>query len=438
MNKEENKILPQLRFPEFINDKEWKIEPFNDVYSFKITNSFSRDKLNYEKGTVKNIHYGDIHTKFSTHFDILKEDVPFINPETSIDKIDADNYCKEGDLVIADASEDIEDIGKSIEIINLNKEKLLAGLHTFLARPIYSKITIGFGGHLFKSNGIVAQIKKEAQGAKVLGVSKGRLSNLNVYFPVNPKEQQKIANCLSSLDDVINTETEKLDLLQDHKKGLLQQLFPQQDNVTLSGVEGQPKYRFPEFVGDGDWDEMTLDDLGDIVTGKTPSTKEKSLWDGKILFITPTDISENKYQLSTKRTVTKNDKLKLLPIGSIVYTCIASIGKIALTKKISITNQQINSIIPYDKQNGEFIYYLLVNLTGFIKSIPATSTLPIINKTEFSKIFCKVPKNPREQQKIANCLSSVDELIESQQQKIEGLKAHKKGLLQKLFPTIKN
>ncbi len=217
---------PQFRFPEFKDDGDWEVEPFNDVYSFKITNSFSRDKLNYEKGKVKNIHYGDIHTKFSSHFDITKENVPYINLDISIDRINKDNYCKEGDLVIADASEDIDDIGKSIEIVNLNQEQILAGLHTFLARPIDDKIKLGFGGHLFKSNGIITQIKKEAQGAKVLGISKGRIANLDVYYPKDLKEQQKIANCLSSADDLIQEQTTKIETLKAHKKGLMQQLFP--------------------------------------------------------------------------------------------------------------------------------------------------------------------------------------------------------------------
>ncbi|HPK09736.1 MAG TPA: restriction endonuclease subunit S, partial [Saprospiraceae bacterium] len=197
MSKEE-KIVPQLRFPEFA--EEWKIEPLDKVYTFKITNSLSRDKLNYESGEVKNIHYGDIHTKFSILFDITKEEVPFINQDVSIERIDEENYCKEGDIVIADASEDLDDIGKSIEIINLNNEKLLAGLHTFLARRRDTKIKVGFGGYLFKSDDIRKQIKKEAQGAKVLGISKTRISNINIYYPPNPKEQQIIANCLSAAD----------------------------------------------------------------------------------------------------------------------------------------------------------------------------------------------------------------------------------------------
>ena len=214
-----------------MEDGDWEFKQFNKVYAFLITNSFSRENLNYENGLVKNIHYGDIHTKFSTLFDIKKETVPFINPDISINRINEDNYCVEGDMVFADASEDLEDVGKSIEIINLNNEKLLAGLHTFLARQIESKIVIGFGGYLFKSSSIRTQIQRESQGAKVLGISKGRFSDINIYYPKNKTEQQKIASCLSSLDNLITAQAEKIAQLKLHKKGLMQGLFPK--SITI-------------------------------------------------------------------------------------------------------------------------------------------------------------------------------------------------------------
>lgn len=132
---------PKLRFPKFSSP--WEENKMGEVYSFKVTNSFSREILNYENGQVKNIHYGDIHTKFQTLFDITKEYVPFINSEISIERISKDNYCKEADLILADASEDLIDVGKSIEIYNLNNEKLLSGLHTILARPTLNNICIG-------------------------------------------------------------------------------------------------------------------------------------------------------------------------------------------------------------------------------------------------------------------------------------------------------
>lgn len=226
---QEGKTVPELRFPEFVNDGEWVTEPLSKVYTFKITNSFSRDKLNYDKGNVKNIHYGDIHTKFSTLFDISKETVPYINSNISIDKIDKDNYCVEGDIIFADASEDLDDIGKCIEIVNLNSKKLLAGLHTFLARQIEPKLIVGFGGYLFKSNSIRTQIKRESQGAKVLGISKKGISDIKIYYPENNEEQRKITSCLSSIDELIRAQEEKIEQLKLHKKGLMQGLFPKTD-----------------------------------------------------------------------------------------------------------------------------------------------------------------------------------------------------------------
>ncbi|MBW3039176.1 restriction endonuclease subunit S, partial [Acinetobacter baumannii] len=101
-----------------------EIKPFNSLYEFKTTNTFSRDFLNYETGSVKNIHYGDIHTKFSTLFNLENENVPFVNQSVNLKRISDENYCKEGDLVFADASEDLKDVGKHIEIINLNNEKV--------------------------------------------------------------------------------------------------------------------------------------------------------------------------------------------------------------------------------------------------------------------------------------------------------------------------
>lgn len=222
---QEGEKVPKLRFKEFEKDGEWVKETVGDVYDFKVTNSFAREFLNYEDGSVKNIHYGDIHTKFNTLFDIIKEEVPFINPDVSIDKIRKESYCNVGDIIFADASEDMNDVGKSIEIVNLNKEKLVSGLHTLLARQKEKKLAIGFGGYLFKSDWVRKQIQREAQGAKVLGISATRISNVQIAYPKNQKEQEAISLCLSSLDDVIISQTEKIKQLKQHKTGLMQGLF---------------------------------------------------------------------------------------------------------------------------------------------------------------------------------------------------------------------
>ena len=216
----------ELRFRDE-NGKEfpkWEKKRFGDIFSFRVTNSYSRENLNFNSGEIKNIHYGDIHTKFNSHFDITKEYVPFINSEIELKRIAEDNYCKEGDLIIADASEDYADVGKCIEIVNLKSEKVLAGLHTILARPNKHKMSLGFNGHLMKSENIRLQIRTIAQGSKVLSISATRLSNCTLAIPCE-KEQTKIANFLSAIDDKINRTENQIHQTQQYKKGLLQNMF---------------------------------------------------------------------------------------------------------------------------------------------------------------------------------------------------------------------
>lgn len=204
--------------------EDWEEKIFKEVFTFRNTNSLSRDKLNYSEGVVKNIHYGDIHTKFKTLFDLKEENVPFINDDVSIEKIPLDNYLKIGDLVVADASEDYDDIGKSIEIINLNNERVLAGLHTFVARPSEDVLASGFIGYLMKSDNVKIQIKIMAQGTKVLSLSPTRFAEIKFSLPCL-KEQTKIANFLSAIDKKMGLVATQIEDTQEYKKGLLQQMF---------------------------------------------------------------------------------------------------------------------------------------------------------------------------------------------------------------------
>ncbi len=227
----EGETLPRLRFPEFQDAPEWASKPMGELYSFKGNNSLSREKLNYKSGFVKNIHYGDIHSKFSTLFDITKEVVPYINSSELLNGFKVDNYCAEGDMIFADASEDLEDIGKSIELINLNGERVVSGLHTILARQTDARLMTGFGGYLFKSKRVRTQIQKESQGTKVLGLSVRRLTKIEVPFPIDKAEQELIADCLSALDELITAQAQKLAMLKTQKNGLMQQLFPSPEAV---------------------------------------------------------------------------------------------------------------------------------------------------------------------------------------------------------------
>lgn len=191
-----------------------------------------------------------------------------------------------------------------------------------------------------------------------------------------------------------------------------------------------PQLRFPEFADA--WQLSTIGELGRIVTGKTPATSDKKLWNGELLFVTPSDINNGKYQYATERTIHETHGIKVLPAGSIYYTCIASIGKMALSTQPSVTNQQINSIVPKSKYNNEFIYYAILNLSPKIKATQANTTLPIVNKTDFSRFRISIPQI-REQEKVADFLSTVDERIAASERKCELLEHYKRGTMQQLF-----
>jgi type I restriction enzyme S subunit len=417
-----------------VNEGEWVFEQFDKVYFFLVTNSFSRENLNFENGSVKNIHYGDIHTKFSTLFDITKEKVPYINSDLSIERIRQECYCKEGDMIFADASEDLNDVGKSIEVVILNNERLLSGLHTLLARQIESKLEIGFGGHLFQSSKIRNQIKREAQGAKVLGISGTRISRIKINYPINTQEQQKVASCLSSLDELIAAHSQKLEALKTHKKGLMQNLFPQEGETV-------PKYRFSEFVNDGEWEEKKLEEVATFLKGKGIS-KADIVENGNLACIrygelythyqeTISEIKSYTNLISTDLVLSKANDV-IIPASGETQIDIAT-ASCVLEKGIALGGD-LNII--RTKINGVFLSYYLNNAKKMdIAQMAQGNSVVHLYPSQLKTLVINVPK-PEEQKKIVSCLSSLDDLITAQADKITQLKLHKKGLMQGLFPNM--
>ena len=252
-----------------------------------------------------------------------------------------------------------------------------------------------------------------------------------VFFPdFKTGEQQKIADCLSSVDELIAAQARKLDALKTHKKGLMQQLFPREG-------ETQPRLRFPEFQNAGEWEPKSIGQLGEVVTGSTPSTARPEYYGGDRLFVSPADISDDRFIGKTKTNLTELGfrETRLIKVNSILFVCIGStIGKIAQNSHECATNQQINSVVPNLDNSDGFVYYALSGITDKIANIAGRQAVPIVNKSLFSSVELPVPKLP-EQNRIANCLSSLDQTILAQTQKLQALKTHKKGLMQQLFPS---
>lgn len=203
---------------------EWEEKRMGEMFDWIRTNNLSREFLSNEPGTVQNIHYGDIHTKYSANFRQTNEQVPFIHETAPIAEFTDLEFCRLGDVVIADASEDYADIGKAIEVVELSHIPLVAGLHTFIARPKTKDLVVGFSGYLLRSAPMRKQIMRIAQGVSVLGVSKSNLSRLKFWLP-HPKEQLRISESLSAIDSKIDAVNSQIRQLERFSEGLRQQLF---------------------------------------------------------------------------------------------------------------------------------------------------------------------------------------------------------------------
>lgn len=203
---------------------DWQETTIGKVFDWVPTNSLSRDMLTRDAGQVQNIHYGDIHGQFAARFFQSTAKAPFIKPGAIRADLPERIFCRPGDIVIADASEDYTDIGKAIEVMEAEPNTLVAGLHTHLARPRANKLAPGFGAYLFQTWALRKQIMRVAQGISVLGVSRSHLEKLNVCLP-DLDEQQRIANFLGALDDKIAALADRRVRIHAFKKYMLQQMF---------------------------------------------------------------------------------------------------------------------------------------------------------------------------------------------------------------------
>lgn len=406
-----------MRFPEF--EGEWEVKKLGEVMDFKVTNSFSRENLNYEYGTVKNIHYGDIHTKFQTLFDINYESVPFINEEIDISRISEENYCKNGDVIFADASEDLNDVGKSIEIININEERLLSGLHTLLARPKKDIFHLGFSGYLFKSNSVRTQIQKESQGSKVLSISVGRISKIELSFP-SVEEQKKISSFLALLDERIQTQSKIIEQIEFYFKGIKDTLFSQ-------------KIRFGGFAED--WETKKLGDV--LLKNSTKNKNQKystvQSVSNKYGFINQEDIFEDRRVASVDTS-----NYYVIDKGCFAYNpSRINVGSLAYK-----FDDEISIISPlYISFKAENIFLIDTFLLYWFKTIEFTkqmnnsfegSVRNTLSYENLIKMNISIP-SLEEQIQISSFLTKIDQKIQTEKTILEQLETQKKYLLQQMF-----
>ena len=392
------KMIPKFRFPEFVKNEEWKEKELDETL----------DYIQPTKYLVESTIYNDSHKT-----PVLTPGKTFILGYTDETK---GIYKKNLPVIIFD---DFTTVSKYVDFpfkVKSSAIKILTAKKDTNIKFVFEAMQmIDFHIGVHKRNWISI------------------FSKLKIPIP-HFDEQQKIASCLSSLDEVIAAHGQKLDLLKDHKKGLMQNLFPQEG-------EKVPKYRFKEFGKDGNWIIKKLDDIATILKGKG-IPKADIVENGNLPCIRYGELyTHYNERISIIKSYTNlvADDLVLSKANDVVIpssgetqidiataSCVLESG-IALGSDLNIIRSKIN---------GVFLSYYLNNakkkeIAQMAQGIAVVHLYPSQLKT----LQIQFPK-PQEQQKIASCLSSLDEAITAQAEKIEELKQHKKGLMQGLFPKI--
>lgn len=411
--------VPKLRFKGFSD--EWKEIKLGEFLTFYSTNSFSRDCLNYEKGDVQNIHYGDIHMKFPTILDTEKYSIPYINSDINITKYSEESYCKDGDLVIADASEDYADIGKGIEVCNIGNKKILAGLHTILARDNKQKTVNGFKGYMMQSESVRKQVKVLAAGAKVLGISKSNLEKVNVKLPTL-QEQERIANFLTKVDKIIEKQEEKVKNLENYKKGMMQKIFSQE--IRFKDENGK---EYPE------WEYKRFGDITKKTGERNKENKEYKVYSisNKYGFIP----QEEQFEESRLDSLDKS-AYKIVYAGDFAYNpARINVGSIGLLDSgEGIVSSLYVCFRLTEEMNNEFYKNYFSTFTfnkDVIRSVEG-GVREYLFYDNFIRIKAPVPCF-REQNKIAEFLDIISKTLNKEAEKLNELKKWKKGLLQQMF-----
>lgn len=241
------------------------------------------------------------------------------------------------------------------------------------------------------------------------------------------KEQLKIKDCLSCLDDLISAVADKIETLKEYKKGLMQQLFPAEGKTT-------PALRFPEFQNAGEWKDTTL---GEEVYYENGKAHENDINEtGKYIVVNSKFISTDgevvKYTDNPSCLANKGDILMVLsdvPNGRAIAKCFI----VDCNNKYTV-NQRVCKLTP-KKAVALWLYYS-INRNPFLLAFDDGIKQTNLKKDDVLNCLFRLPQEPQEQQRIADCLLSVDELISTEIAKLDQLKAHKKGLMQQLFPKL--
>ena len=406
-------LTPKLRFPEFRESEEWEGIPIGDKVDLLSGYAFDGPDITQDTSGIRllrgiNVTEGRIrhNAEIDRYYTGATKGLEKFRLQTNdlVIGMDGSKVGKNSALVSAPDSGAL--LIQRVARLRANNQALIQ----FIFQHINSTVFHSYVNRINTSSGIPH-------------ISAKQIKDFEICFP-SEFEQQKIAECLSSVDEVIAAQARKLDALKTHKKGLMQELFPREG-------ETQPRLRFPEFQDAPEWGGEKLSSMVQLVSGTHLSPDQYGKEKGVPYFTGPSDFT-NDIQSITKRTnessgiAKENDTLitvKGSGVGTIWYLTLFSIAM----------GRQLMAIRATDGVS-RFVYQFLLTKKSRFGDLASGNLIPGLSRGDILDLDAPITSTP-EQQRVADCLTSLDNLISAQAQKLEALKTHKKGLMQQLFPS---
>ena len=398
--------------------KDWCMPTVRDLFHYQRTASNSRDDLD-NSGPIAYVHYGDIHTRFKHFIDFTREDVPRLSASLKVSA----TRLRDGDLIVADASEDEEGVGKSTEVRNLGSTSAVSGLHTILLRARDQRVSSGFRAYLLENVLVKKQIHRVATGLKVFGISKHALGNILVPIPETP-EQRAIAKVL--LD--VNRLLESLDTLITKKQAIKLAAMQQ----LLTG-----KIRLPGF--DGAWGTKRIGDVSDVDPENLKSSTNPAF---TFNYISLEQVDAGRllgYSEERFRTAPSRAR-RVLRYGDVLMSTVRPNLMAHLLYREQIPNAVCSTGFAVLRARPQLSDpgFLFAHLLGSVvnKQIDKTlagSNYPAINGRDVRLIGIPCPHQITEQRAIAAVLSDMDVETAVLEQRVDKTRALKQGMMQELL-----
>lgn len=418
---DEKANTPSIRFAGFTNT--WEKRKLAEAFLFEVSNNtLSRAALNYEEGEVKSVHYGDILIKYGAYIDTYQDDIPYITGGKSQDY--TMQLLREGDIIFADTAED-ETAGKVSEIVRLNGDSVVSGLHTIVCRPLEKKAPYYLGYYL-NSDSYHRQLLPLMQGIKVLSLSRSNLVKTFIHYPQEEKEQAEIGTFFRALDNLITLHQNKHDKLVNIKKSMLEKMFPQHGADV-------PEIRFAGFTDA--WKQNKLKDIVALFQDPVP-TPHEGYW--RLGIRSHAKGTFHNFVLPGKELETAQMH-KVSADKLIVNITFAWEHAVAITdgndaeKLVSHRFPQFSFCADIDPK---FFKYIILDekfrYCLWLASPGSAGRNRVLKIQEMLKYEVKIPIR-KEQEKIAFFFEHLDTHITLHQHKLTKLKNIKKSCLEKMF-----